>query len=123
MRGLLFLVTAAIVLFAIDGGSVLLTKMSSPDDVRGAGYAAAAVAEKMPTNQQAAVVALHVAERDAESHGITVKDTSFVIYPGGKVTLTGTKTAPTILFHHFSWLAPLARVSTTVTVDPLPYVS
>ena len=97
--------------------------MSSPDDVKGAGYAAAAVAEKLPTNQRAAVIALHVAERDAESHGITVKDTSFVIYPGGRVKLTGTKTAPTVLFHHLSWLAPLARVSTTVTVDPLPYDS
>ena len=122
-RGLMLLVAVVIVLLAIDSGSVFLTKMSSPDDVKGAGYAAAAVASHSPTTQQTAVNALHVAQQDAVTHGITVTDKTFTIYTDGSVKLTGTKTAPTILLHRLSFLAPLARVSTTVTVEPLPYSS
>ncbi len=47
----------------------------------------------------------------------------FTIYPDGRVTLTGTKTAPTILLHRLSFLSHFAEVSTTVTVEPLPYTS
>ena len=47
----------------------------------------------------------------------------FAIYPDGRVTLTGTKTAPTILLHRLSFLRHFAEVSTTVTVEPLPYTS
>ena len=37
------------------------------------------------------------------------------------VTLTGTKTAPTLLIKHLAVLSHWARVSTTLTVEPLPY--
>ena len=46
---------------------------------------------------------------------------NFEIYPDGSVTLTGTKTAPTLLLKHLSVFAHWARVSNTLTVAPLPY--
>ena len=45
----------------------------------------------------------------------------FTIYPDGSVTLTGTKTAPTLLMQHVAVFDHLTHVSTTVTVEPLPY--
>ena len=97
--------------------------MSEPDDVRTAGYAAAAVAKAGPTTRQVAVYALQVAQQSADGHDVTVPSKGFTIYPDGRVTLTGTKTAPTILLHRLSFLSHFAEVSTTVTVEPLPYTS
>ncbi len=58
LRSLGLLVAVAVVLLAVDAGSVMLTRMSEPDDVRTAGYAAAAVAKTGPTTRQVAVNAL-----------------------------------------------------------------
>lgn len=123
LRSLGILVAVALVLLAVDGGSVMLTRMSEPDDVRTAGYAAAAVAKAGPTTQQVAVYALQVAQQNADGHEISVPSKGFTIYPDGRVTLTGTKTAPTLLMHRLSFLKRFTEVSTTVTVEPLPYES
>jgi hypothetical protein len=117
------MVMAALVLavLALDAGSVALTKMSSADDVQQAGYRAAEVAKNGTANRQTAVAALAAAGQDAETHEITVQGKDFTIYPDGRVTLTGTKTAPTLLMKHLSVFDRLIEVSTTVTVEPLPY--
>ncbi len=120
-RGLAFLVALVVGVLAVDAGSVFLTKVSEPDDVRTAGYAAAAVAAKGPTTRETAVTALAAARQDATVHGITVSGQTFTIYPDGRVTLTGTKTARTFLLHRLSFLSDFAEVKTTVTVEPLPY--
>ena len=65
--------------------------------------------------------ALSAAQQDALAHGITVVSKGFTIYPDGSVTLTGTKTAPTLLMQHVALLSRLTHVSTTLTVEPLPY--
>ncbi|GAA2142022.1 hypothetical protein GCM10009844_12830 [Nocardioides koreensis] len=123
LRGLGLLVAVAVVLLAVDSGSVVLTRMSEPDDVRTAGYKAAEVAKTGPTVRQVALNALATARQDADTHDIKVPSKGFAIYPDGRVTLTGTKTAPTILLHRVSFLSHFAEVSTTVTVEPLPYTS
>ena len=121
IRGLLAAAALVLVVLAIDTGSVVLTKMSSHDDVQQAGYQAAAIAKQGPATRQTAVVALAAAESDAEKHGITVSSKGFTIYPDGKVKLTGTKTAPTLLMKHVSAFDHVIRVSTTLTVAPLPF--
>ncbi len=89
MRGLLriinvrtVLVAIAIVaaLLAIDGGSVVLTRISSHDDLQQAGYEAAAVAKQGPTTRETALAALAAAEADADEHGISVTGHGFTIY-------------------------------------------
>ena len=89
----------------------------------GAGYKAAEVAKTGPAVRQVAHNALATARQDADTHDIKVPSKGFTIYPDGRVTLTGTKTAPTILLHRLSFLSHFAEVSTTVTVEPLPYTS
>lgn len=131
MRGLLntivsvraALLVAALVLavLAIDSGSVMLTRMSSTDDVKQAGHQAADVAKGGPATRQTAVAALAAAEEEAEPHGISVASKDFTIYPDGRVKLTGTKTAPTLLMKHLSAFDHLIHVRTTLTVEPLPY--
>ncbi|KQW46035.1 hypothetical protein ASC77_19235 [Nocardioides sp. Root1257] len=121
VRGLIAAAALVLVVLAIDTGSVVLTKMSSHDDVQQAGYQAAAIAKQGPASRQTAVVALAAAERDAEPHGITVASKGFTIYPDGSVTLTGTKTAPTLLMKHVGAFDRVIHVSTTLTVAPLPF--
>ena len=117
------MIAAALVLavLAVDAVSIVLTRMSSHDDVQQAGYQAASVAKNGPATRQTAVAALSAAERDAEPHQITVQGKDFTIFPDGSVTLTGTKTAPTLLMKHLSVFDHLTHVSTTVTVEPLPF--
>ena len=130
MRGLLnifnvrtAIIVAALVLavLAVDSGSIMLTKMSSTDDVKQAGHQAADVAKHGPATRQTAIAALAAAEQEAGTHGISVASKDFTIYPDGRVTLTGTKTAPTLLMKHLSAFDHLIHVHTTLTVEPLPY--
>lgn len=124
LRGLVMMAFAVgFVLVAIDGGSVVLTKMSSPDDVRSIAHVAAATAERQPTTPRTARAAYDAAVADAKQYAITVHTKGFTIYPDGRVTLTGVKTAPTIFLDRVAALRGLADVSTTVTVEPLPYTS
>ena len=123
LRGLIVVATLVLLALALDSGSVVLTKMSSHDDIQEAGYKAASVAKQGPTTRQTAVVALTAAQQAAQAHGITVRTKGFEIYPDGSVTLTGTKTAPTLLMDHVSFLGRLTHVSTTLTVEPLPFDS
>ena len=121
IRTAITVVVLVLLVLAVDSGSVFLTKMSSADNVRAAGYEAAAVAKNGPATRQTAVAALNAAQSNADTHGIVVNRKDFEIYPDGRVTLTGTKTAPTLLIKHLAVLSHWARVSTTLTVEPLPY--
>ena len=115
-------ITALVVLaFTIDGGSVLLTTLSTPDQLEEAGFQAAAVVarsnEPVPTSRTA-VAALEAARAEASRHDITVREDDFVIYADDSVELTGARTAPTLLFKRVPFLEELAEVSTTMTVEP-----
>jgi hypothetical protein len=116
---MLVLVVAGLI--ALDGGSVVLTKLSSPDWVRDAGYKAAAVVasrdEAVPTPSTARS-ALSAARAEAQRHDITVDDDGFYVYADDRVDLTGVATAPTLFLRRIPFLEGLAQVSTTMTVEP-----
>lgn len=117
-----YVLAAALLLVAlIDGGSVLLTHMVVPDDTKAAGHAAAAAVEDQPPTKQAAVTAFEAAQAAATGDSLTVRPKGFTLYPDAKVTLTATRTAPTLVFHRLPWLSDLTIVSSTATVTTLPY--
>lgn len=122
IRPLCYLVVAAgFVLGAVDGGSVVLTRLAVPDDVRAAGQAAAGAVEGQPTNRQTAAVAYEVASDQARPHGLTVSRNGFTLYPDGRVQLTASRTAPTLLLDRVPALQHFAEASVTETVAALPY--
>jgi hypothetical protein len=122
-RAVLLVVGVAFVLGALDGGSVALTRLQLPDDVKTAGYAAAEVSSPGPTDRQTAVAAWKAAEQAAEKNGFTVPSHDFTIYPDGRVQLTGSREAPTFLLHRVRALQHLALVTSTQTVKALPFTS
>ncbi len=106
-----------LVLIAVDSGSVLLTRISVPDEARSAGVAAADEARDLPTTRQSAIRAQQVARGEARAHGLRVLSRGFVLYPDGRVHLTATRTAPTLLLHRIPGLRDLAVVTVSTTVS------
>jgi hypothetical protein len=105
----------------VDGGSVMLTRISVTDDARNAGYNAAAAAQNLPTTRQTALIAFEAAQETAKEKGLTVSTEDFTLYPDGRVRLTTGRAAPTLLLHRVDSLRHLGEVEATVTVDALPY--
>lgn len=122
LRPLIWLaVAAALVVAAIDAGSVVLTRVKVPDDVKKAGLAAASEVENEPVNQRAAAVAYDTATRHARPLGIEIKPKNFTLYPDGRVELTGVRTAPTLLLDRIEPLRHFAKVKATATVSASPW--
>jgi hypothetical protein len=122
LRGLVMLAVAVVaVLCGIDAGSVALTQLGLADDARAAGYTATELVGNTTPSQALAVAALEAARKEARTQGLTVRRQGFTIYPGGHVTLTATKEAPTLLFGRIGALRHFTEVRTTVSVEPLPY--
>lgn len=122
LRALAFVVVAALLTgAAVDGGSIVLTRLSVPDDAADVGHAAAANTEGQPATQQTAVVAFDAARRAAAPLGVRVRPDDFTLYPDGRVTVTATRTAPTLLLHRLPLLHDVATVTATETVAALPY--
>lgn len=117
------LISAVFVLSAIDGGSIFLTRMSVPDAAKNAGYAAARAAEGQPTTRRTVLVAYDAAREDGEKRNLKIKTGNFTLYPDGKVKLTATRTARTLVVRRVSAWSHWADVSATVTVSPLPFAS
>lgn len=112
------LAAAALVVGLVDAGSVALTRVSVPHGVRDAGRAAAATVPDPPLTPDAAAAALAAARAQARPRGLTIRRKGFTIYPDGRVTLTGARTAPTLLLSHVDALRRLTEVSATETVQP-----
>lgn len=122
LRGLVLpAVAIALVLGSVDAGSVVLTRLAVPDDVRTAGHAAAAAAENQPVNRQTALEAFEAAQAEARGYGIVVSPKDFTLYPDGRVTLTAGRTAPTLLLDRIEPLRHYAEVTATETVSALPF--
>lgn len=116
------LLAAAVFLVAlIDAGSVVLANLAVPDATRAAGRAAAAAVENEPATPQVAVTAYDAARHFAGERGLRVATEDFTLYADGRVTLTASRTAPTLLLHRIPTLQDLAVVSTTTTVRPLSF--
>jgi hypothetical protein len=120
---MLMLVSAVIVLSAVDGGSIFLSRMSVPDAALNAGYVAAAAAKGQPTTRGTALVAYRAAREDGRKRDLQIRTKNFTLYPDGKVKLTATRTARTLVLHRIPAWSHWADVSATVTVSALPYAS
>lgn len=109
------------VLAVADAGAVVMTRLSTPDRTREAGQAAAqAVAGHVIT--QAAVVRAYDAARDsAAAHAVAIATDDFRVLRDGRVQLTGSRTAPTLVVHRLPVLRGYVVVSASDTVSPLPY--
>ncbi len=121
-RAVLAAVLALLALAVVDGGSVLLTRLTVPDDVRDAGQQAAAVVadRREPVlSRQTATAALAAARSQGDEHHLEIAAESFVVYPDDRVDLTGTRTAPTFLLKRLPGLGQLLEVSSTLSVEPL----
>ena len=122
LRPVTYLAVAALFLLGVvDGGSVFLALMSVPDRAREVGHAAARAVEGQPANQHNARVAYDAAVHAANTRTLTVETKGFTLYPDGRVTLTATRTAPTLLLERIPPLRHLAQATATVTVSALPY--
>jgi len=104
-----------------DGGSVVLTKMAVPDDTRAAGHAAAEAVVGMPTTRQTAVTAFAAAQDASSRQALSVRTKGFTLHGDGRITLTATRTAPTLVLHRIPILRDITIVSWTATVRALPY--
>jgi hypothetical protein len=113
--------SSVLILGAVDGGSVFLTRMAVPDDARQAGYAAAGSVADEKATPQTVRMAFEAAREDARGRDISISTKSFTLYPDGRVTLTARRTAPTLLLHRISALRHLSDVRATVTVTALPF--
>ena len=111
-----FLVAAVVVGFGIDAGSVVLTRLSTPDNVREAGRAAAEAVRGMPVDRQAASMAFAAAADEGRTHGLRILPEDFRLFADGRVELTAARTAPTLLLDHISLLSDLTSVESTATV-------
>ena len=124
LRAIIWLsVSAILLLVLIDGGSVFLTRVSVPDAARNAGYAAARAAENQPMTRRTVLVAYDAAREDGEKRNLQIKTRNFTLYPDGKVKLTASRTASTLVLRRIPSWSHWADVSATVTVSALPYAS
>ena len=122
IRALIFLAVVAVPLIgAIDGGSVLYSRTATEHDASTVAYAAAAAVRGMPITPQTAVIAYQAAGEIAVRLGGTVQQKDFRVNVNSGITLTLTRTAPTLVFDHLPRLRDLVEISSTVTVQPSPY--
>lgn len=115
------LVAATLLGVGIDAGSVVLTTLSLPEQVREAGQAGSTAVEGQPVTRETARVALAAAVDEAATHGVTVPAKRFTLFPDGRVELTGARTAPTLLLERFALLRHFTRTRATETVTALPF--
>jgi hypothetical protein len=117
----LLVAAASLITATIDAGSVVLTRLTVPDHVREAGQAAAQAIENHPVNQRTAQIALAAAREEARTHGMKIRAKSFTIYKDGRVTLTGTQTAPSLILERIPAMQHFTKVRATDSVTALPY--
>ncbi|MEP7193012.1 MAG: hypothetical protein ABI903_09125 [Actinomycetota bacterium] len=102
----------------LDAGSVVLTKMSLTDDAGKAGRAAAQAVSGLPVTSAAATVGYRAAGQVAAfNEGEEVQRSDFEVLPGGGVSLTLVRTAPSLVLGRVPWLAKYGVVSASVVVE------
>lgn len=108
-----------------DLGSVVVVRMTVPDDAAEAGRAGVqAIGSSVRTSAatpQNAQAAYEAAASVAKLHRQEVDPTTFTVYKDGSVRLTVTRTAPTVLFKRLPGLRALTSTETSTTVAPVRY--
>jgi hypothetical protein len=117
------LVSSAVVLVVIDGGSCVVARMSVTDQVKDAGLAALQAVEGQPLTQRTVERAYQAASAVAAPSATVDADgpTGFSMTRDGSVTLTLRRTAPTLLLHRIGPLAEHADAHATWTQRPARY--
>jgi hypothetical protein len=108
-------------LLLFDGGSVLAMNFIVPDDTSAAGKAAATAVEELPTDEQAVTIAFAAAQTAGTENSLRIHRRGFRLFPDGRVTLTASREAPTLVFEHLPWLRELTDISATTTEEPQPF--
>lgn len=117
-------VTAGLVLVVIDGGSCALASMSVSDTVKDAGLAAVNAVTNQPVNYRTATTAYQAAQRvamDNHAQVITDGDDGFALQADRSITLTVTRTAPTLLMSHIGPLRHYTEARASWTAKPPTY--
>lgn len=110
-----------LVIVVIDAGSTLLTTMQTPEDVRTAGQVAAEASLDRPIDRSTALAAYDAALAQAKEMDIELDPRTFVLEPDGRITLTGTKVAPTLIAGRIGAIRHLTISRSTMTVGALTY--
>jgi hypothetical protein len=119
---IVWLLAVALQLVAlVDGGSIMLTELSVPDGTEVSGQAAVAAVEGLPATKHNAVIAYTAAQAAGDELTLHIHTEGFRLYPDGRVTLTASRTAPTLVFHRLPWFRDLTLVSFSSTVEGLPF--
>ena len=122
LRPLILTATAVLMaLGVLDTGSIVLTRIAVPDQVREAGYAATEAVGDQPITRQTAQVAYRAAREQAATAGNRVHTKDFALLPDGRVHLTAGRNAPTLLVDRIPQLRHLTDVTASATVARLPY--
>ena len=95
-----------------DALSIGLASLTVSDAANGAAIAARDVYDNSPGNRVAAFAA---ADRFADQHGVVLDPSHFVISKDGRITVTVTKVAQTMVFEHIPPLTEWTLRSATAT--------
>jgi len=112
---------AFLLVVLIDGGSVVLTSLSVPDDTAAAGQAGAAAVEGVPPAERSVITAFDAAQTAGTGNSLRVHTKDFMLYRDGRVSLTASRVAPTLVFHRLAWLRDRAVVTSSTTAQPMPF--
>ena len=115
------LILATLLVLVIDTGSIVLSRVRVKDDVLTAGLAGSGAVEGLPATPGTASVALRAAEAEAHQRRLRLQRSKFLLYAGGTVELSGSRTAPTLLLHRLEPLRHFADVRASATARPRPY--
>jgi len=103
---------AIIGVIAFDVISIGSASLTVSDAANGTAIAARDAYNNTPANRAAALMA---ADRFADAHGVTLDTSRFVISRDGRITVTVTKRASTVVLEHIPPLAPWALRTGTAT--------
>jgi hypothetical protein len=117
----LLLVLPLTLALAVDAGSVTVSRMEAAHDVELVGQEALSAVKGRPITSDTASTALRVAQREARHHDLRVQGRSFRLYGDGRLELTATSTAPTLLISHLPPLRHYTHVTGSATVTATPY--
>jgi hypothetical protein len=108
-----------------DLGSVVVVRMTVPDDAAEAGRAGVQAISwdlrSSAATPQNAQTAYEAASNVAKLHRQEVDPQTFTVFKDGSVHLTVTRTAPTVLFKRLPGIRSITSTKTTTTVAPVRY--
>ncbi len=114
------LVSAVIIVPAIEAGSWFLARMQLEDASAEAAVVAADEVARSPRDSQTAQDAYAVAQQElSRSHNVEIDPTTFRLSEDGTIRFTAQRNAPSLLLGHLDWTKDLMVVSADVEGSPV----